>query len=363
MSRRMTLIISSLGRGGSERVMAMLANHWHATGHEVTLVTLDSEQSDVYQIHPGIQRVALGLMQESRGLLSAIRNNFKRIRRLRWAIRDSHPEVVISFIDQMNVLTLLACSGLNIDVVISERINPTRHDIGRIWSMMRRLTYPRCKTLVVQSERIRKHIGTAFGARSIAVIPNAVEKMEPFPAERESAEKRILAMGRLVPQKGFDLLIESFSRLAEKFPDWSLTILGEGPERRKLEELIQQKHLADRILLSGWLNNPQDTLKQSDLFVLSSRFEGFPNALLEAMACGLPVISFDCDSGPADIIRDGVDGILVPAENVESLTAAIERLLSDSEQRKQLSLRAAEVTNRFSTARLFERWEQVISTE
>ena len=170
-------------------------------------------------------------------------------------------------------------------------------------------------------------------------------------------------MGRLARQKGFDLLIEAFSRIANRQPQWSVKILGEGPARASLKRLIAEKGLTGRVVLAGWEPDPVFVLKQSDLFVLSSRFEGFPNALLEAMACGLPSISFDCPSGPAEIIRDTIDGLLVPAEDVVALANTMDRVLGDELLRQRLSDEAVHVVDRFSAERYFANWDAVLRRE
>ena len=170
-------------------------------------------------------------------------------------------------------------------------------------------------------------------------------------------------MGRLARQKGFDLLIEAFSRIANQHPQWSVKILGEGPARASLKRLIAEKGLNGRVVLAGWEPDPDFVLKQSDLFVLSSRFEGFPNALLEAMACGLPSISFDCPSGPAEIIRDTIDGLLVPAEDIEALANTLDRVLGDDSLRQRLSAEAVHVVDRFSAERYFANWDAVLRRE
>src|SRR5262249_25449025 len=153
--------------------------------------------------------------------------------------------------------------------------------------------------------------------------------------------------GRLVPSKGFDVLIDSFSRIAARHQEWNLVIAGKGPEQTALDAQVRRLGLGGRVKLAGWFADPSEALGSAGLFVMSSRYEGFPNALLEAMAAGLPVISFDCDSGPSEIIRDNVDGVLVPAGDVALLERAMERLMSDETERRRLGECARDVVRRF----------------
>jgi glycosyltransferase involved in cell wall biosynthesis len=167
-------------------------------------------------------------------------------------------------------------------------------------------------------------------------------------------------MGRLSPEKGFDLLIRAFAQVAASHPDWSLQILGEGEHRPALEALVHAFQLGDRVRLPGWVDQPESLLQQAALFVLSSRYEGFPNALLEAMASGLTCISFDCDSGPVEIIRHEVDGLLVPAEDTDALARALERLMADEALRVRLALEATTVVARFGYDGVLEQWDRLV---
>ena len=169
-------------------------------------------------------------------------------------------------------------------------------------------------------------------------------------------------MGRLTYQKGFDVLLRAFATIAKKHPGWQLLILGEGEMRPELERLRDDLELTNRALMPGLYNPPFPLLKQSQLFVLSSRYEGFGNALIEAMGCGVAVISTDCPSGPAEIIRDGENGLLVPTEDVEALATAMDRLMTDEAERNRLAARAIEVKERFSLERTLDSWESLLES-
>jgi len=194
------------------------------------------------------------------------------------------------------------------------------------------------------------------------VIPDLIAAPEPENQVRhkqETDKRVIVGMGRLVPQKGFDLLLDAFARIFQRHPQWSVEIIGGGPLKQELEKRAEDLKISGKVHFAGEISNPFPALSQADLFVFSSRFEGFGLALCEAMACGLPVVSFDCASGPGDIVRHGVDGILVPPQDVEALATAMDRLMSDVAERERLASRAPEVLVRFSRDRILTLWQQL----
>src|SRR5262245_5075590 len=361
---RITLAISSDDIGGAQRVMALMANHWAAEGHHITLVSLGSQFKERFELHYLVKRVSLNLSSDSAHFGQALYHNALRVLRLRDQLRQLKPDVVISFMSSTNVLTILASRGLGIPVIISERTNPHRQSIGSIWNTLRSLLYRHADALVVQSSALTDWArGVAVRAR-VDIIPNPLNpefNVSAGAAGRQERNNTIVAMGRLVRVKGFDLLIEAFAQCAGQHPEWLLVILGEGEERSNLESLIVAKGLQDRVQLAGQVSRPSHILGQADLFVLSSRFEGFPNALMEAMACKLAVISTDCPNGPRDIVRDGVDGLLVPPDDAVALAKGMDRLMANPAERQRLGAAAMEVIDRFSLEKIMSMWDELVA--
>ncbi|MHB0955349.1 MAG: glycosyltransferase family 4 protein [Pirellulaceae bacterium] len=361
MSRNLTLVIHALHGGGAERVAATMANQWTELGDRVTLVTLDTVASDVYPVHPRVERLGLGLMRFSPNSWHGGWNNAQRLRALRHVLREVSADCVVSMTDQMNVLTLLASRGLHARVVIAEHSDPRQQHMNATWERLRRWAYPRCTAAVVLTGAVAPYMSTLVGDRPVYVIPNGVHPPKVTTADiAQRDERTIVAMGRLSHEKGFDLLIEACAPLLARHTDWQLEIAGEGPERQALQHQIDERGLQQQIRLVGWVNDAEQFLAHGALFVLSSRYEGFPVALLEAMACRVPAVSFDCDSGPREIVRPDIDGVLVPAGDTAALAQAIEQLMADPLARQRLGTRAGEVSERFSLRLFQQRWNEVL---
>lgn len=359
---RITLVIASLWGGGTERVVTTLANGWIGQGHEVSILTFERAEAKTYGIHPAIKVWWLDLLGRSTHVMEGLSRNFRRIRSLRRAIRESNPDVIVSFIDQTNVLTLLATRGLGKPIVISERAVPMHGGIGRMWTFLCRVCYPFADVLVCPTRASLAGFQAMTRVRGVAIgNPVIVPVGMTFQKNSKASGNVLMAMGRLVQEKGFDLLLQAFAQIAEKHPGWSLTIIGDGPLRAELQEGGRALKLDGRVHFAGQLADPFPLLRTADLFVFSSRFEGFGMALAEAMACGLPVVSFDCPEGPRDIIRDGIDGLLVPAGDVAALAATLDSLMSDPKKRDRLAALAPEVLERFSSQRILASWQPLLN--
>lgn len=360
-------LVSSMEGGGAERVAALLSNHWVAQGHQVTLMPTFSGRGDCsYALD---ERVRLDYLADRVGSRSGSPlNKLRRMMALRRAIRDEPPAVVLSFLPHVNVAAVVASLGLRVPVVVSERIYPPAMPLGAVLERLRRWAYARATKVVVQTEETREWLACSCPGARVHVIANPL--VYPLPQSQPRvdpdhivghARPLALAVGRLEKQKGFDLLIAAFQRLSRKYSTWDLAILGEGIERPQLERYIESLGLTDRIFFAGRAGNLADWYTRADFYVMSSRFEGFPNTLLEAMAYGLPAVSFDCQAGPRDIIRDGVDGLLVaPDAGVSGLSAAMERLMGNGELRRQMSDEAVSVRERFALEQIAAQWDVVL---
>lgn len=353
---RVTAVISSLGRGGAERVLSQLTRRWAAQGDTVTLVTLAARSTD-REVLPGVERVALDRMGTSRTAVGSLLRSLGRVRALRRAIRASRPDVVLAFMTPTTVLVLLACRGLDVPVVVAERVDPAAYIVPRYVRWLRRQLYPRAACVVAQTARAAEALRALAPGCRTEVVRGFVQAPD---ATRREAGQAFVAVGRLVHQKGFDLLLRSFAMSAPSLPTWRLRIVGDGPEEPALRALAESLGVGARVELTGGKERPWEHLPEDGVFVLSSRFEGFPNALLEAMAMGLPPVAFDCPSGPAEIIDHGHNGLLVPAEDVGALASAMTRLALSREERLRLGDAAVNVRNTWGEADALAAWGAVL---
>jgi glycosyltransferase involved in cell wall biosynthesis len=366
---RLLFFIHSLSSGGAERVTVNLANHWAAKGWGITIVTLAPRSFDFYEIHPMVERIALGRAGESPNVLAGLRKNLHCVRALRQVLRQVQPDIALALMSTANVILALATRGLaNVCAIGSERVHPPQFPLGAEWEALRRFTYGRLAAVVALTQESAEWLRMHTRAQRVRIIPNmalrplAVQAPRLIPETVCVADRHILlAVGRLEKQKGFDWLLEAFMALARNYYDWNLVVLGEGPERRALETQVQAFGLDGRVFLPGRAGNVGEWYERAHVYVMSSRFEGFPNTLAEAMAHGLPAVSFDCDTGPRGIIRPEVDGLLVPPGNVDALTAALDRLMGDAALRRQFASRAVEARKRFSMERIAGMWEELFA--
>lgn len=356
--RRVALVIANLGWGGAQKIMVAIANAWVARGWQVTLISIDADLAPSYfPPDPRIERVYLAVSAPSSDPLRAVLRNGRRLLALRRALRRSRAEVVLSFLSATNVRTLMAATGLGVPVVVSERGDPNRATLPRVWRILRSLSYPFAFRVVAQTDAALVRLGPLARRRG-SVIPNPV--VVP-PQAVDGNRKTVVAVGHLAPVKGFDLLLKAFSRCVARHAGWELVIWGEGPQRHELAALVAALGLAERVSMPGRTRQPGTWVRDAGIFVLSSRHEGFPNALLEAMAAGLPVIATDCPvGGPRVLVDHGRNGVLVPGEDVAALAEALDRLMGDAAQRRALGEAARRSAGRYAFPEVIGRWTELI---
>lgn len=365
---KILFLLSSMHGGGAERVAATLANAWAARGDDVVLMPTYSGRGEcVYEIAGNVRMVWLA---DLRGASSGPLRSLKRLCALRRFIRRERPDVIVSFLTNVNIAAVLANFGRRIPLIVCERTHPAAgHNIGKMLARARRWCYPRASAVAVQTEAAAQWVRDSLpGVRRLAIMPNPLPDAllrRPLPLHPETRTTEVhtlMAMGRLTRAKRFDLLIDAFARLAPRYPDWRLRIWGEGPLRSALQEQVERLGLAARVELAGRTAQPWDALADGDAFVLSSEVEGFPNALLEAMALGLPCVAFDCPAGPAEMTRQGEDGLLVPAGDEVALEEALARVMADAALRDELGLRGArQVRERYSLEAVLSRWDALFA--
>ena len=366
-ANRILIVISSLAGGGAERVAADLGRYLLDRGRHVMMLTLTGDQPDHYYIPAEIRRERIETRHVAPSSLHRARLAFARLLTLRRKILALDPDMVVSFVDQTNVRTILSLLGSRVPVIVSERVHPGQNPLSPLWQFARRTTYPLASAVTVQTDDGADWFRRFTRVKGAVVIPNATRfdcDVQAAAGAQPPATPRplILGMGRLAAQKGFDLLVQAFGRSGLAEAGWRLAILGEGPERKVLEGQAITLGLAGSVSLPGYVRDVGSWLRCADMFVLSSRFEGFPNALLEAMQVGVPSISFDCRSGPRELIQHGVNGCLVRPGDVDALADQMRLLGLDSGLRARLGAEATTVNETFSPARIYSRWLDLIDT-
>ena len=353
---RITCVIGTLGGGGAERVMTYLCAGLAARGHQVTLLTLDSSVPDFYKLAPTVTRARVELPSfRQAGVLVGI----PRLWKLTRAVHATQPEVVISF---MTISVLASCLLLRIPYIYADHLDIRYLAYSRKWKILRNWLLRFAKTVTVLSERDRKFIALYHPQWHAAVVYNpalaCTGQEGMLPTFMTPGKKYVIAIGRLVRQKGFDRLLEAWRRVCNQHEDWRLAIIGAGPDEAELKQLAETLDVQYSVDFIAPQRDLASIYNHAELLAMSSRAEGFPLVLLEAMAAGLPAVSFAC-TGPDVIIRDGVDGFLVKQNYTDRLAKRMEELMQDESKRRAFGARAREVISRFSLDKYIDAYEQL----
>ncbi|MBA4319474.1 MAG: hypothetical protein C0412_13820 [Flavobacterium sp.] len=320
-----------------ERSLTSLVNFYSTSGHEVSVINLFKTDlyfelnEEVIIVWPSIER-----NKYNRFIYAILITPY-----FRKSIRKLKPDAIICFGEWFNPYTILATTGLKPPLFISDRMGPNLN-LGLLMEIARRSTYKFATGIIAQTSRAAEIIRKKTKARNISVIPNAVTFIN---SETKTKKKQIVTVGRLSKEKGHIFLLNAFSQINNK--EWTLHIIGDGPQRNLLVEGAHILGINDRVIFYGHLKDFSKILGESEIFVLPSVYEGFPNALVEAMSVPLACISTDCIAGPSDIISNGINGILVKQEDPVDLAEAIKKLIEDAELRARLSNEAFKVRQTF----------------
>lgn len=353
--KKIVFVIEQLYGGGAERVTAALINRLCGSAEIHLVSTCHHDEKEEYPTDPGIIRHING--PSSRKRVGVI---LGRVAFLRREILKINPDCVVSLATPRTAaLITAALLGRRIPVILSERNDPVRYPAEKSIRILRILAYGLCSGLVFQTGGAREYF-PGFIQRKGVVISNPITGSLP-PRYEGERERRIINCCRLVPQKNIDLLIDAFSDIADDFPDISLEIMGEGPERARLEQKIRDMHLDGRISMPGFVENVYERMQKSSLFVSSSNYEGISNSMLEAIALGVPTVCTDCPAGGArQTIRDGINGLLVPTGDRAALAEAMRRVLSDGVLAEKLSQNGCLLREELSADVIAAKWFEYI---
>ena len=374
---RITIVIAGLDGGGAERVAVNLANAWSSRGYRPTILTISqNKRVPAYTIDDGVELRDIAWPRNAREnelnaeavapILRGLHVNdanvllidLPMLAVLRFAIEKTEPDVVVSFITQTNVRVLAALHESRLPVIVCE-VTDARRLYLRDWPRPRDLFY-RYAAHVVATDPVIAEWFAARGATATSIHNPLQAPVTPIPSNSNS-RKRVITLSRLSSEKRVEWMVRAFAALAERYPDWDLEIYGSGAQRNFLEHLAEDLAPPGRIRICGFSHDAYGVIAGADIYLSTSWIEGYGNSIWEAMASGVPVIATDAGPSISRIIRHEVDGLVLRDDSVGGLTAALERLMENENERKRLAARAPEVIDRFSMQSALERWDELLS--
>lgn len=351
-----SFIIPSLGSGGAERVISILASQLAERGNTVDVVMISNRHQD-YKISDKVNIIYLDCDQDQQ--LQTGKRYLLRLQKIRKTIKNTSPDLVISFMSETNIDVCFAMKGMKIPLIVSERNDPKIDPPSRAKQLLRRIAYRKPAGFVFQTPDAQAYFSKRIQKRS-TIILNPISEDLP-PRHTGDREKRIVAVGRLNKQKNFPLLIHAFADFVGTHPDYVLEIYGKGSLRDKLASMLSAESLTDKVLLKGFCNDVHQRIVSAAMFVMSSDFEGMPNALAEAMAIGMPSISTDCPcGGPKLLIEHGENGLLVPVGDQGKMLEAMIYMADHPDAAEQMSQKACDVKNKMDVNAITMQWERFI---
>ena len=382
--KHIAMYIGSLQKGGAEHVMVNLAEYFYLAGYRVTMVTtyLAKEEYPVKHatwkidhkgqsvLFPdgsygfvdqegctkeGIHRVFSALMPEE--MKGRTGNFLARCHKLRTIWTNLQPDLILSFSGKNNVMAVLTTYGMQIPVVVSVRSNPSREYSSKLLRMMAMITFRHAAGLILQTNDAKKFFPKAIQNRAI-ILPNSLQPDFIRPIYAGVRDKTIVSVGSLDRNKNHALLLKAFAKVSKMHPDYRVVLYGEGKCRKELTALAEELEIQDLVALPGLIGDVADHIEKAGIFVLCSDQEGMPNALLEAMALGIPCIATDCPcGGPRDLINSGINGLLTPVGDISHMQDCLSRMMDNPEEARIMGQKAAMVQQKYHPEVINEQWK------
>lgn len=343
----------SLKRGGAERVTVRLSEYFVSKGLRVAIVTTNPPYKMEYGVPEGVDRISVGI--ESKNLFKLI-IGYSRI------LRTIEVGVAILMGLPHGCYIVPACLINRVKLIISERNSPANFDGKKITRILMNYFMKFGNGYVFQTEQAKKYYSSIIKKPS-TVIKNPIDASELPNRASENNAYQIISVGRLARQKNQTMMIKAFANVSKEFPEATLTIYGDGELRKELKNLVRRLQMERKIFLPGVVENVLEIEAQSGLFLFSSNFEGIPNALLEAMAIGIPCISTDCPcGGPASVIIDGYNGKLVPVGDERAMAASIRYMLRNPNEARKMGEEAKKIREELELGRIGNQWLYFINS-
>ena len=353
--KKIAFYIGSLRKGGAERVFVNLADYFRKEGYEVVVVTQYRFEEE-YDLPAGVGRV-LSEIEDTEVTRSRIRNFFRRLNKLHAIWKEQKPNVVLSCIGKNNFMTIVSAMGTGTKAVVSVVGEAREEYPTKVMRMLANLLFPRAAGVILQTERSRAFFRKKVAARTI-VLPNSLNPAFIRPRFEGEREKEIVSVGRMDKNKNHEMQLRAFAALPPAFSAYTLTIYGDGELRSSIEKLADELGISDRVRLPGVVPDVAERIERASLFLLTSYSEGVSNALIEALALGIPVIATDVPSGGTEeLMVDGVSGLIIPAGDQAALEAAMEKLLGDPAYADRLGREAAKIQERLAPERVNALWK------
>jgi glycosyltransferase involved in cell wall biosynthesis len=346
---KIAFVTDTMHPGGSERVISVLANEMTRRGLYIEIICLRGKES-FYTLERRVKTIFMEQVLKQQSM-------YNKVRFLRTYVKEENIDIVIPFMTPVFCFTLFSLLGAGKTIICSERIDPTK--TSKVRKLLRAILLPTTSYLVVQTEQIKKYYSNSIQKRC-SVIYNPVS--DSFFEEKQIVPKnRFMSVGRLAPQKNQRMLIDAFSHVHQKYPDYSLSIFGDGPLKEELQSYIDSKGLQDVVRLEGTSSDISKELHSSFAFCLTSDFEGMSNAMIEALCSGIPLISTNV-SGAAELLGNNEGGMIVPIRDTDAFASAMLKLIESPslvERMRNYNLKKRE---EFRTSQIVDKWIEIINS-